>query len=773
MNLNKRKVSKLAQLIRNVKRIVFHRSKSNIFGYEDAGQTPKIHKAFVINLDRQPVRWKRFKREARIERTSHQKNLFNYCERVSAVDGSKLTQADMSPSEIEIKYDLKDHYFVDPDPRLTQIVKDKDIMVDMSEAEIAVALSHLKVWRKIVEEKIPYALVFEDDVAFEENFATRANNAWQELPEAKDGSSAFDILYFSYSIVENGLEKLDYSNSLYRPIRGLWWLSAYVVSYEGAQKLLQSLPICGPVDMWLNLKFPILNVFATSESIIGQRKDWGSDNEYSILPLLSRAGIHHHEAPIKHSGRKPVFAIGLNKTGTTSLHFALTSLGYKSCHFLNHDFSDNTAKLIDNGETLPYEAYTDVASVVSRFRQLDEQYPDAAFILTTRELDSWVASRSRHVLRNRRENAAGASHTWTLDEPEVWKLEREQHHDAVFSYFEDKPDKLLALDICGGDGWEPLCNFLECPVPEELFPYVDPLIMLNSFSRNLVKKVPIVLRKSKVREFDDLPWIEKPKNWSKLIKSHIGEFAKRTGSFSPDYTDSFETFNKSQWSQVTDTFGHNLAQFQPQNLALLDGGGFSMELRSEKTERREYSSASICSKSSQLYGRFEAEMKPAKANGMITALFLYRFDPWQEIDIEFFGKDTSKIMVNVYYNPGEEGTISNEGVHGTPVQLDLGFDAADDYHRYAIEWDPNEIRWFVDDQLVHVRRSPIPVPIPDLPMKCYFNTWPPSTMKDLAGDLDDSQLPVKSYVRSFIQSSWIAPEVKVEKEEQIEELTLA
>lgn len=760
MNLDKKKVSKLTLLIRGIRRAIFYRSKSNFFASEGAGG-PLIHKAFIINLDRQQLRWKRFKREARFERTGQQKNLLHYCERISAVDGAKLKPADLLPSEIEIKYDLKDHYFVDPDPRLTQIVKSKDIKIDMSEAEIAVSLSHLKIWRKIVDEKIPYALIFEDDIAFEDNFADKANKAWQELPKPKGDGPAFDVLYFSYNVVENGIEKQPWSDSLYRPVRGLWWLSAYVVSYKGAQKLIKALPICGPVDMWLNLQFPILNVFATTESIIGQRKDWGSDNEYSILPLLSRAGIHHEEMPVNKAGRKPVFAIGMNKTATTSLHFALTSLGYKSCHFFSHEFSDTTAKLIDNKEPLTYEAYTDVESVVSKFRQLDEQYPDAAFILTTRDLDSWIASRSRHVQRNRMENAAGAAHTWTDENPEAWKLEREEHHNAVLTYFKDRPHKLLQLDIVGGDSWEPLCEFLGCQVPEQVFPHVDPLIKLDSFSRNLVRKVPIVNRKSKAGEFDTFPWIEKPGNWARFSKTHIGEYAKRTGSFSPDYTDNFEAISTAQWTKVSDTFGHNLVQFQPENLGLVDGGGFSMELRPEKTARREYTSASICTKSSHLYGRFEAEMKPAPANGMLTALFLYRYDPWQEIDLEFFGKDTTKIMVNVYYNPGQEGTESNEGVHGTPVVLDLGFDAADDYHRYAIEWDPEEIRWFVDDQLVHVRRAPSPAPIPDLPMKCYFNTWAPLTMKQLAGDLDDSQLPVKSYVRSFMLSSWIAPETEV------------
>ena len=35
-------------------------------------------------------------------------------------------------------------------------------------------------------------------------------------------------------------------------------------------------------------------------------------------------------------------------------------------------------------------------------------------------------------------------------------------------------------------------------------------------------------------------------------------------------------------------------------------------------------------------------MKPAKADGIITAFFLHRDNPWQEIDVELLGRDTTK-----------------------------------------------------------------------------------------------------------------------------------
>ena len=53
------------------------------------------------------------------------------------------------------------------------------------------------------------------------------------------------------------------------------------------------------------------------------------------------------------------------------------------------------------------------------------------------------------------------------------------HHEAVLRYFKDRPDKLLVMDICGGDGSSDLCLFLNCPEPSQPFPHVDPLAARN------------------------------------------------------------------------------------------------------------------------------------------------------------------------------------------------------------------------------------------------------------------------------------------------------
>ncbi len=261
-----------------------------------------------------------------------------------------------------------------------------------------------------------------------------------------------------------------------------------------------------------------------------------------------------------------------------------------------------------------------------------------------------------------------------------------------------------------------------------------------------------------VMEHDKDPWILHPDK----IEGYCGtsdrpRYATRTGSFKVERDDALTSLDPSFWDVLDTTFFCNDALFQPKNVVMKKGGGAVLWLQPEESAERKFTSGNIATKdvpdAQFLYGRFETVMKPAKAAGVLTAFFLYRFDPWQEIDMEFLGRDTSKILLNVYYNPGEEGDLYNYGYRGTPVLIDLGFDAADDFHRYAIEWDAEEIRWFVDDTLIHRRVSGRPTPIPHLPMRFHANMWP-TCSEELAGPLDQDALPVAAEFQSFTFSSW-------------------
>ena len=176
------------------------------------------------------------------------------------------------------------------------------------------------------------------------------------------------------------------------------------------------------------------------------------------------------------SGAK-VFGIGLNKTGTSSLHAALELLGYRSLHFGGVEAHASVLRAIDDGKPLleyldpEPDAVSDVIAVTYYFHLADVQYPGSKFILTLRDIDAWLDSRRRHVVRNQQMQASGqyegAFLTVDLD---TWAEEYRRHESVVRSYFEGRPQDLLAFRPADGD-WAPLCEFLGRPIPDVPFPW--------------------------------------------------------------------------------------------------------------------------------------------------------------------------------------------------------------------------------------------------------------------------------------------------------------
>ena len=178
-----------------------------------------------------------------------------------------------------------------------------------------------------------------------------------------------------------------------------------------------------------------------------------------------------------------VFCIGLNKTGTTSLHLALEKLGYNSVHY-EDDQGNNIKEIIqDNflkGKNIlegleHYDAFTDwdnSSNTVEIFKEFDRQYPNSKFILNTRDLESWLDSRERHVLKNQQtvRDIPDSGLTWLEVDREGWTQHFKEHHREAKEHFKGRPDDLLVIDVVNGDGWEKLCPFLGVPIPRSPFP---------------------------------------------------------------------------------------------------------------------------------------------------------------------------------------------------------------------------------------------------------------------------------------------------------------
>ena len=178
--------------------------------------------------------------------------------------------------------------------------------------------------------------------------------------------------------------------------------------------------------------------------------------------------------------RRLVLGIGLNKTGTSSLHRALETLGYRSLHWGGPETRAKVRRAMEEDRAMltyldpEIEAITDLEEVTYNFDLADQQYPDARFILTVRDLDEWLYSRRRHVERNRAAKAAGtyAGSFLELDEP-AWSADYREHDARVREHFAGRPDDLLVLNVTAGEGWEPLCRFLGHEEPGVGFPWVN------------------------------------------------------------------------------------------------------------------------------------------------------------------------------------------------------------------------------------------------------------------------------------------------------------
>ena len=178
-----------------------------------------------------------------------------------------------------------------------------------------------------------------------------------------------------------------------------------------------------------------------------------------------------------HDRRPRVFGIGLNKTATTSLHEALTVLGYESLHWGGPPVRRAVEAALAEGRPLlsgidaRYDAFSDILALSQNYALLDVQYPGSSFVLTVRPVDDWIESRVQHVRRNRRRVEEGTYTGTFLEIDEAgWRREWHTHLDAARTYFAGRSD-FLEIDITEGRGWPPFCALLGVDEPSLPFPW--------------------------------------------------------------------------------------------------------------------------------------------------------------------------------------------------------------------------------------------------------------------------------------------------------------
>jgi len=125
-----------------------------------------------------------------------------------------------------------------------------------------------------------------------------------------------------------------------------------------------------------------------------------------------------------------------------------------------------------------YKASVDWPSC-AYYKDLMTLYPDAKVLLTERDSEAWYKSASATIFKAMQlspEEGDNLGRKLIFQDTFNGDFGKEnairifqKHNQEVKEYV--PADKLLVYQV--GDGWQPLCDFLELPEPEEEFPRVN------------------------------------------------------------------------------------------------------------------------------------------------------------------------------------------------------------------------------------------------------------------------------------------------------------
>ena len=193
-----------------------------------------------------------------------------------------------------------------------------------------------------------------------------------------------------------------------------------------------------------------------------------------------------------------IVGTGFGRTGTLSLKIALERLGVGPCYHMMEVFP--RPEHVAMWHRLAFEHRIDWDELFHGFhatvdwpsarwwREIAAHFPDAKVLLSVRDPEAWYQSMIDTIYQPLKEPAPDGV-------PEIVRLQSEMARKAILAEtfdnrFEDKahaidvfkrhsqevrdtidPARLLVFDV--REGWEPLCRFLEVPIPDEPFPRLN------------------------------------------------------------------------------------------------------------------------------------------------------------------------------------------------------------------------------------------------------------------------------------------------------------
>ena len=190
-----------------------------------------------------------------------------------------------------------------------------------------------------------------------------------------------------------------------------------------------------------------------------------------------------------------IIGVGVGRTGTYSLKIAINQLGYGPCHHMEEVIKNIDIQVPLWSETLKgnmnwstnYDGFKSAVDwpTAGFFRELIKEYPTAKYILTERNPENWADSFGSTIYKliEGKDKAPEKMHNWLNMVNEVVTktgfpqgLKRDglingfiAHNKAVRVII---PEEQLLIFLVK-DGWEPLCKFLNVPVPDVPFPHTN------------------------------------------------------------------------------------------------------------------------------------------------------------------------------------------------------------------------------------------------------------------------------------------------------------
>ena len=168
--------------------------------------------------------------------------------------------------------------------------------IKVRHGEVGCALSHIKIYSHIVKKNIPLSLVLEDDSEINENLKKIIEDPLL-LEFARGGG--FEVLNLGCVRREGiympilrffGRRKIHNNETIGKPARVIPGTSCYLLTLNGAQKLLEaSMPLRYVADQLLaNAEYFDVNLYATKTPIVAQKRFLGSTIQIGARKKVAR-----------------------------------------------------------------------------------------------------------------------------------------------------------------------------------------------------------------------------------------------------------------------------------------------------------------------------------------------------------------------------------------------------------------------------------------------------------------------------------------------------